>query len=157
MPLIHQVYFFLFLNKICFQCNKIICFLGQTQPSAQNLAKSEIPVEAPLPSGVSPEDLKVSELDYKDKQLIKKLEKEFEEKMKEKERKAKGILPDPSVKFKQSEEQSKEIKHAEKKESKPERPVAKKFQPKIQTVSTINPFKKLFKASCKQINTNFCS
>lgn len=104
---------------------------------------------------MSPEDLKVSELDYKDKQLIKKLEKEFEEKMKKREREKKveseklNIVPQPKpVELKQPIKQPKEVVHdtsVEKKESKPDKPqpVAKKFQPKIQTVSIIQAFSKL--------------
>lgn len=39
-------------------------------------------IKRPLPKGVNPEDLQVSELHQKDKELIEKLEKEFEEKLK---------------------------------------------------------------------------
>lgn len=57
-------------------------FLAKSQGDVDYEKKNDANDEEVLPKGVSPEDLKASELHYKDRELIEKLEKEHEQKLK---------------------------------------------------------------------------
>lgn len=107
---------------------------GTSRQTPPSVALNTVEISTPLPSGVSPDDLKVSELDYKDKQLIKKLEKEFEEKIKKKQK-----LEEIESKVKKSDaaEPSKDKRKISDKIIKPQ-PVAKKYEPKLQSVGITN-------------------
>ncbi|KAL0267169.1 UNVERIFIED_CONTAM: hypothetical protein PYX00_009517 [Menopon gallinae] len=104
-----------------------------------------------LPKGVSPDDLKAVELDYKDQLLIKQLEMEHDLKVKlnEKDKEPENIpLPNTTISSEDKYTPMKHVKYQPLETSKPQQPTAKKYQRQKQE---LNPSAKQRKVPASRV------